>query len=120
MSIYRHVDIQKLRLNFDHFDQCANEAPNGVHDQAKAIREVIGKTVDSFMASLRELGLQVDTCDRARAVEAMLYAYAKESNPDYPEFYTAEGFGEAMNGEARERVLAQSVQNRDFLQSMHA
>ena len=118
MSIYRHIDIQALRLNFDHFDQCADEAPNGVHEQAKAIREVIGKTVDGFMASLREIGLQADTCDRARAVEAVLYAYAKESNPDYPEFYTAEGFGDAMNGEARERVIAQSIRSRDFLQGV--
>jgi hypothetical protein len=107
--MYQVISIRDSKLAFDRFEQCADEAPNGAYKKTKEVRELIGDTVDQFIRELRALDMQADNCDRARAVEALLYLYVKESNPEMTELQTAEGFGEAMQGPSRERVFAQTL-----------
>ena len=102
------ADLKKLKA-------CADMAPAGTYEDAKALNEVIGDAVDNLMRELRALGLKADNCDRAFELEAAIYAYVKASNPGGTIFTTAEGFGDAMSGPARERVIAQAARDRDFL-----
>lgn len=100
------------------FKQCAEEAPEGCYDQAKALNEVIGNACDDLMRELRALGLKASAADFAFELEGAMYDYARKSNPDATVFPTAEGFGAGLNGPARERVLAKAASNRDFLRSL--
>lgn len=102
------------------FKRCAEEAPEGTYDEAKSLNDAIGNAVDQLIRDIRALGLKADTCDRAFALEAAIYTYVKQSNPDCSLFAMAEGFGASMDGPPRERVIAQARQDRCFLRSIGA
>jgi hypothetical protein len=115
MSIRSHIDAQALNHAWTAFEQCAEDAPEGAYEQAKAIAQVVGLCANHLIKELREIGLGANNGDGLREVEAVIYGYIKNSNPDACVFPTAEGFGEAMGGVARERVLAQAAHNVAFL-----
>lgn len=102
------------------FKRCAEEAPEGTYEEAKSLNSLIGEAVDQLMRDVRALGLKADACDLAFEVEATIYDYVKRSNPDGTMFPVSEGFGSAMDGPARERVIAQAASNRDFLRGVGA
>ena len=82
---------------------------------AQAVVPVLpGDTADTLMKDVRGLGLKANNCDLIYAVEVAIYDYVKQSNPESNLFALAEGFGSAMSGPARERVLAQT--DRDMAQ----
>lgn len=97
------------------FKACCDDAPSRTHEDAKELNFILGDAVDELMFKLREVGFKANNNDLAFELEAGLYAYVKASNPDKDVFPLAEGFGEAMNGPARERVIAQTIRDRDFL-----
>lgn len=97
--------IQEL-LNFK---ACAENAPEGAYEDCKRLERLIGDHVDLLMAELREAGYKADGSDRAMELESALYQYVKASNPDSTTFPASEGFGWAMDTEARERVIAQAA-----------
>lgn len=101
----------------ENFKRCADDAPEGMHAQAKALDAVIGEACINLMKDVRALGLKANNCDLIYEVEAAMYDYVKRSNPDATLFPLAEGFGAAMAGEARERVLVQATRDRDYLRS---
>ncbi|RBG61917.1 hypothetical protein BRM42_01845 [Xanthomonas oryzae pv. oryzae] len=101
--------------DFDNFEACTDEAPKGTYILAKQLRQLIGDTADQLIRELRQLGLKADTCDGIRAVEVAIYQYIKDSNNDATVFPTAESFGNALGGPARERVLAQAARDMAFL-----
>jgi len=105
----------QLRIALENFKRCADEAPEGCYEQAKALNAVIGEACDNLMRELRALGLKASAADLAFDLEAAIYNYARGSNPNATVFPTAEGFGSSMDGPARERVLAQAASNRDAL-----
>lgn len=109
------MNDRKSLLNFK---DCAESAPEGCYDQAKQIHDLIGDACDELMRGLRAIGLKADACDAAFDLEAAIYAYVRKSNPDNPVFPVAEGFGEAMSGPARERVLRQAVASREQLRAL--
>lgn len=102
------------------FKRCADDAPEGMHTEAKELNSVIGETCDNLIKEIRALGLKSDTCDLIYEVEAAIYNYVKRSNPESTLFALAEGFGSAMDSPARERVLEQTARDRDFLRSVGA
>lgn len=104
-----------LKQDYEAFAQCADEAPEGCYESAKALHALISATMASLMESVRSHGLQVDTCDRAFELEAAIYGYVRSSNPDATVFPTAEGFGRSLNGPARERVLENAIAGRNLL-----
>ena len=99
----------------DNFRRCAEDAPAGTYDEAKVLAPLLGETCDTFMRDLRALGLRADNCDLIHEVEAALYEYVKRSNPDATMFPLAEGFGQAMRGPERDRVVAEAASNHAFL-----
>ncbi len=116
MTIRTHIDAAALNKAWTAFEQCASEAPKETYEQAKTVAQVVWRCANSLIEELSEIGMRADNCDGIREVEAVIYGYIKNANPDAAVFPMAEGFGEAMDGEARERVLAQTVRDRDFLQ----
>lgn len=87
-------------------EACAEYAPDGSFVQARAVTLFVGETSDALLQGLRALGLVAPNDDRLREVEAVVYGYIREANPDLGELRVAEGFGSAMGTPARERVLA--------------
>lgn len=108
----------ELRTALGNFKSCAEEAPEGCYEHAKALNGVIKDACTGVMRELRALGLKAGTCDMAFDLEAAIYDYAKRSNPDAPLFPTAEGFGSSMDRPERDRVIAQAVSNRECLRSV--
>lgn len=110
----------KERSALQNFKQCADDAPEGTYSEAKAVNTLIGDTTDDLIRGLHALGLKANNCDLIYAIESAIYQYVKLSNPESTVFPTAEGFGEAMDSPARDRVLASAAADRDFLQSVNA
>lgn len=98
---------------FRYLRACADSAPEGTHEVAKEVRQVISNAMDELQRGLLLVGLKVNQCDAAHACEAAMYAYVKASNPNCPTFAVAEGFGEACEGPAGERVISQAARDRD-------
>jgi hypothetical protein len=109
------MNLPAIKQALEDFKRCAEDAPEGCYEDAKRLNDLIGGSVDALMRDIRAMGLKADACDRAFQLEAMIYAYVKESNPDSTIFPTAEGFGASMSGVARERVLSQAERDRDCL-----
>ncbi len=105
------VRNREWATRFDNFEACADNAPAGTYEKQKDLRRLIGGIVDALISGLPAHGLRGDNCDRARDLEIEIYRYLVESNPDEGLFYTAEGFGSAMEGPARERVISQAASN---------
>jgi len=103
---------------FEDFCQCVDNAPVGTYLDAKELRTTIGDTADALMNDVRGLGLKANNCELIYAVEAAIYDYVKQSNPDSNLFALAEGFGASMDGPARERVLAQTDRDMTRLREL--
>ena len=114
------MGTNESKAAFSRFADCAEMAPEGAYTHAKSVRQAIGEAVDSLMREMRDLGLRVDNCDGAFALEAAIYEWIKGANPDHSEFATAEGFGEAMNGPARDHVLEACSRNVAFFAERRA
>lgn len=110
--------MNEQQIALEHFRRCADAAPAGTYEHAKELAALLGETCDTFMRELRAIGLKANNCDRIHELEAELYAYVKDSNPDAPIFPTAEGFGASMDGPERDRVLAQTARNLAFLRTV--
>lgn len=110
----------EVKSAYQNFRRCAEEAPEGAYEAAKRLHTLIGDTATNLMHEVRETGFKADACDLIFAVEVALYEYVKRSNPDSPLFPTAEGFGEAMTGPARDRVLNQTASNASFFRDYFA
>lgn len=105
------------QIAFDNLEACDEHAPAGMYSQAKAVRSLIGETVDELLRHLNLLGLKAPNCDPIRDVEIMLWNYVRSANKDMAA--TAEGFGAAcLHGpETRQKVIAQAERDRDFLRA---
>lgn len=110
----KQMTIESALANFK---RCADEAPEGTYVDAKALNEVIGDSCDDLIKAVRALGLKADTCDLIYQVEATIYDYVKRSNPESSMFAVSEGFGKGLDSPARDRVLPQTISDRDFLRS---
>lgn len=51
--------------SLENFKRCAEEAPAGTYEEAKALNDLIGATCDTYMREVRTLGLQASACDAA-------------------------------------------------------
>lgn len=111
MTIRYCINAAALNTQLGYLERCTEEAPDGAYEHAKALRALIGETADRLMADLRALGYQADNCDLIREVEAVIYGYVKDSNPERSDLITAEGFGEHIDGPAGQRVRQQAADN---------
>lgn len=118
MTIRRSIDAAALNAELSKFETCASDAPQGTCEDAKALNAFFSDLFEFARTELAKLDLKIPNDDRYREVEAVFYGAIKSANPDSTMFPIAEGFGAAMDGPARERVLAQAVRDRDFIRSM--
>lgn len=109
---------REQQASLTNFKRCAEDTPKGTYEDTKNLNNTIGDAVDQLMRDIRALGLKADGCDRAFALEAAIYTYVKQSNPDSSLFAVAEGFGSSMDGPARDRVIAQAERDRDFIRGL--
>lgn len=115
MSISPH--LRKVNDRFSHLERCAQMAPEGTYQQAKDVSEMIGSLSNKLLRTLRAMGMKALNDDRLRNVEAAVYAYVLESNPDASGLLVGEGFGEHVDGPAGDRIIAVTVRDRDFLKT---
>jgi hypothetical protein len=99
-------------------ERCAEEAPEGTYEDSKKLAEFVGEMSNTLLRGLRDLGLKVCNDDRLREVEAVIYGYIKEANPEAYFLIVAEGFGEHIDGAAAARIKQQAARDRDALRSL--
>lgn len=100
------------------FKNCVQDAPEGTYEETKALDAVIVEIHDFLAEKLRDIGYKTDNCDKAFELEARIYQYVKACNPDRDVFPVSEGFGSAMDGPARERVISQASRDINALYSL--
>jgi hypothetical protein len=106
---------RELSNRLSNLEACAERAPEGTYEPAKAAAETIGAIATAILHEFRDQGFKAFDDDRLRDIEAALYGYLLECNPDESELITAEGFGEEISGPARARVIRQTIRDRDAL-----
>jgi hypothetical protein len=104
---------RELNNRLSNLEACAEHAPEGTYERAKAVAETIGAIATAILHEFRGQGFKAFGDDRLRDIEAALYGYLLECNPGESELITAEGFGETMNGPARAHVIRQTIRDRD-------
>lgn len=110
----------ELNQRFAHFRACCDAAPDGTYELAKDIRGIIGRHFDALAKEIQERcpDIELSNCDGAHNVEATIYDWIRRA-PNAPgQLFTAEGFGQAMSGPARARVLYQAERDRDALKAL--
>ena len=108
-------DQRAARARLQKLYDCVDNAPAGTYAAAKATRAAINEAVETFMVDLKAAGLKAPGDDRAEALAGALYAYVVSDDSNMLTLATAECFGDAMNGPARDRVIAQTARERDFI-----
>jgi hypothetical protein len=114
MTITRSITATQFQNFLNAYD-----APKGVFEDAKAIRDTIGYLADETLSKAQALGLNVCNSDGIFNLEIEIYGYLRRDNED--RFVGAEGYGETI-GDAdeatRERINAGLIRDREFLASV--
>lgn len=112
------TDIDK---RFANFRACCDDAPAGMYEWSREIREIIGRHVDEIRKEVMATGLMPCNSDGAHHVEATVYHWIRSAPFSPHEFAAAEGFGAAVNDpETRERVIAQAAGDKAALDRIKA
>ena len=117
MTIPANLNVRALNTALCELEACADNAPAGTYQDAKDAAHLISELGAHILAECRAAGFRADNCDGLRTIEAAIYGMLRDANP--LRFSAAEGFGQSMETDARERVIAQAARNRDFLSSLH-
>ncbi|UTC29357.1 hypothetical protein BAMBUS_02750 [Brevundimonas phage vB_BpoS-Bambus] len=118
MTIRTCINARDLNSQLEKLEACAENAPEGAYEDAKALNAFFAATFDHLRGELLALGLKLDNSDKYREFEAVFYGLIKDSNPDCTTFAVSEGFGSAMDGPARDRVIAQAAGNIATLRAL--
>ena len=116
MTIFNRTMNDRLR----NLERCAEYAPEGTYEQVKKAVNAIHEAADDMRLTFNQAGLLAMADDRLRNFEVAMYEYMLACNPDANELLTGEGFGKAMTGPSRFRVMAQAASDRDFLRQHRA
>lgn len=116
MGIPSH--LIELNDKLSNLERCAEDAPEGMYLRAREAADAIDEASNALRKALMDRGFVALNDDRLRAVEATIYGYMLQGNPNESELLVAEGFGEAMNGPEAERVKAQAERDRDAIAAL--
>jgi hypothetical protein len=111
----RNIPVREFNDRLTKLERCSECAPTGTFDRAKDAGIAVSEASEVVREVLRIHKFRAVGNDRLRILEATIYWYLTESNPDELDLITGEGFGDAMDGPAATRVLAQTIRDRDFL-----
>lgn len=109
------ITNRELHARLSNLQECARSAPANTYERAKEAAEVINDCAESIFEIFKAAGFNLKGDDGFRDLEVQLYALMLRDNPTEYQLHTAEGFGFAMDSPARDRVLAQTVRERDCL-----
>jgi hypothetical protein len=90
VTIRSSINARDLSGRLSHFEKVTS-APADQFEREREVARVIGATIDGFIQQMQALQLAIPNCDQAREVEAVLYGWVADANPDT--FLPAEGFG---------------------------
>lgn len=99
---------------------CVEEAPEGMFQDAKDIRDMIGYIADETIRKAQALGLEVCNSDGAFNLEVEIYGYIRDKNE--ARLMSAEAFGKSMDeadDDLRKRIIAGLERDRAFLAGMN-
>lgn len=115
MTIQNREAVDKYR----NLLRCVEYAPEGTYTFASDVQGAVQSATCSMQGELRELDMDAGFGnDAILDIEASIYAHIKRCNPERADqFAVCEGFGEAMNGPAAERVRAQAARDRASLEA---
>jgi len=116
MTVSAHLSKLNDRLTF--LERCAEMAPEGTYQRAKDAADAINDASQGILDALRTHGFKALNDDRLRNLEAAIYGYLLEGNPDECGLITGEGFGERVDGPAGPRVMANTVRDRNALSQL--
>ena len=97
--------------------ECADTAPAGAYEDVKRANQAVEDAIEAVMASIKYEGFEAAGDDRAANLEAAIYGYLKDSNPESNTFILGEAFGIGVTGPAAERILKQAKRNVEFFAS---
>ncbi len=120
MTIPTSTPVRALNERLGNLETCADQAPERTFEQSKRAVEAVHECSNAILREIRARGFRALNDDRLRCLEAVLYGYLLEGNPDAGDLIAGEGFGAAMDGPARERVLAGILRDRDFIEQGRA
>lgn len=106
---------RELHQRLSNIEDCAEHAPEGTYERAKQAAAFINDSAEAIFALAKASGFKLNGTDRFRDVEALLYGVLVDSNPTEYGLITGEGFGNAMGGPAKQRVIEQTIRDRDAL-----
>lgn len=116
MTIPSH--LKTLNDMLTDIERTAEEAPAGAYMQVKLIAEVVDEASNALRKALKGRGMVALNDDRLREVEAVMLGYIMKGNPTYSgEVATAQGYAQAMNTPAADRVREALVRDTAFLES---
>lgn len=126
MTIRRHVNIAELNEDFMAFEEACSEAPQGMFQQARAVRDqVLGYSADEFLRVARSADIEVCNSDGIREIETMMFDMLRRMNPG-SEIDMAIYLGRALRLAPDDRmalygskqdIIARLKRDRDFLAS---
>src|ERR1700724_836620 len=109
MSI--NPNVRDLNNRLTNLERCVEVAPEGSYLRAADAVVAIGEAAEGIMKALRGYGFKAPGHDGLRSLEAAIYGYLLDNNPDEYGLITGEGFGEHVDGPAGERVLANAIRD---------
>jgi hypothetical protein len=118
MTIPTNLPVRELNQRLNNIERCAEEAPEGTYAVAKRAADAIADCANAVRYALRSHGFKMLNDDRLRTIEAAIYGYLLESNPDETGLIAGEGFGEHVDGPNGVRVKEQAIRDRDALKAL--
>lgn len=118
MTISAH--LRKLNNRLSLIERCAEIAPDGTYQRAKDAAAAVADASNGILAAFRDHGFNTLNDDRLRNLEAAIYGYLLEGNPDECGLMTGEGFGEHVDGPAGEYIMANTIRDRNALARIRA
>lgn len=109
---------RELNQRLSNLQDCASNAPDGTYERAKDAAEVINDCAEAIFDIFKASGFNLKGNDGFRDLEAQLYGLMVDSNPEEYELQTGEGFGAAMNTEARSRIIRQTIRESEQLKAL--
>lgn len=111
-------NLRELHTRLSNIQRCAELAPADTYECAKSAANAIDEAIEAVRAVFREHGFEVNNNDPCRDLEAAIYGYLLISNPERYGLITGEGFGEHIDGSAGERIMANTIRDRDAFQHL--
>lgn len=114
MTILNRVLNERLT----NLQTCVEKAPEGLFQEGRNAAFAVDTAIEQVRETIRNMGFKVDNCDRCRDLEAAIYGYILQSNPNHTGLAAAEGFGEHVDGPAGARITEQLLQDKRFIRAM--